>query len=99
MDVEKMVERANELMWNTNVLSREVTDDDGNIIRIARYYGFFGGPLASNKAKNYLRSLLRQHTGHPDAEAIRALFNRIRENDDRITSADVRAGIEVLKNL
>ncbi|MET9425638.1 hypothetical protein ABZY06_33880 [Streptomyces sp. NPDC006540] len=65
----------------------------------ARYWGFNGGGAASDSAKNFLRALLRQHAGHPDAEAIRTFFNELRESGEWIDRQNVSAAIEVLKGL
>lgn len=64
------------------------------------YYGFNGGGPASEKQKNYLRSLLRKHAGDPTAEAIRETMNEIRADDEAIiTVSDVAPAIEYLKRL
>lgn len=62
-----------------------------------RYWGFNGGGAAQDSAKNFLRSLLRQHAGHPDAEAIRTFFNELRESGDLIDRQNVSAAIEALR--
>jgi hypothetical protein len=64
------------------------------------YFGFFGGGPASDKQKNYLRSLLRKHAGDPTAEAIRAYMNELRENPEAVISvSDVSPAISYLKSL
>lgn len=83
--------RALDLMAETSAYK----DAKGNY----RYWGFNGGGAASDRAKNFLRSLIRQHAGHPDAEAIRTFFNELRESGDRIDRQNVSAAIEVLKGL
>lgn len=63
-------------------------------------YGFFGGGPASEKQKNYLRSLLRKHAGDPTAEAIRKEMNKLRLDPEygSITRSDVCPAIEWLKS-
>lgn len=61
-------------------------------------YGFNGGGPASDRQKNYLRSLLRKHAGDPTAEAIRDYLNERRQDSEQpITVSDVRPAIEWLK--
>ena len=63
-------------------------------------FGFFGGGPASDKQKNYLRALLRQHAGDPTAEAIRAYMNELRDDQEAVISvSDVAPAIRYLKNL
>lgn len=64
------------------------------------YFGFFGGGPASDKQKNYLRALLRQHAGDPTVEAIRAYMNELRDDQEAVISvSDVAPAIRYLKNL
>lgn len=64
------------------------------------YFGFNGGGPASDKQKNYLRALLRQHAGDPTAEAIRAYMNELRDDQEAVISvSDVAPAIRYLKNL
>ena len=64
------------------------------------HFGFFGGGPASDKQKNYLRALLRQHAGDPTAEAIRAYMNELRDDQEAVISvSDVAPAIRYLKNL
>jgi hypothetical protein len=64
------------------------------------YFGFNGGGPASDKQKNYLRSLLRKHAGDPTVEAIRAYMNELRDNQEAVISvSDVSPAIRYLKNL
>lgn len=63
-------------------------------------FGFNGGGPASEKQKNYLRSLLRKHTGDPTAEAIRDFLNALREDPEAFISfSDVSPAISYLKSL
>lgn len=67
---------------------------------VCLYFGFFGGGPATDKQKNYLRVLLRQHAGDPTAEAIRDYMNEIREEPGAyITVSDVSPAIKYLKTL
>ncbi|MFD8226902.1 hypothetical protein ACFV16_22325 [Streptomyces massasporeus] len=63
-------------------------------------FGFNGGGPASDRQKNYLRSLLRKHAGDPTAEAIRDLMNALREDPEfRIEVKDVSPAISYLRSL
>ena len=84
-------DRAIALMDNTTAL----TGPDG----ARRYWGFNGGGPASTESKDHLRSLLRRHTGNPDAEAIRRYLNDRRASGDLICRSDVSAAIEALQKL
>ncbi|MDX5569799.1 hypothetical protein PYK79_49925 [Streptomyces sp. ID05-04B] len=55
-----------------------------------QHFGFFGGGPASDKQKNYLRALLRQHAGDPTTEAIRTYMNELRENPEGPVTAATR---------
>jgi hypothetical protein len=64
------------------------------------HFGFFGGGPASDKQKNYLRSLLRKHAGDPTAEAIRDFMNALREDPEAtISVSDVSPAISYLRTL
>lgn len=63
------------------------------------YYGFFGGGPASDKAKGYVRSLLRRHAGRREAELIRWMLNDTREAGGTISKCDVLPAIKILKAL
>jgi hypothetical protein len=80
-----------ELIWRT----KACTHEDGQ----ARYWGFNGGGAASDKQKNYVRFLLRQHSGKREAELIRKGLNALRLSGDRIDRQHIAACIEVLKAL
>ncbi|WP_406004587.1 hypothetical protein [Streptomyces sp. NBC_00987] len=63
-------------------------------------FGFNGGGPASNRQKNYPRTLLRQHAGEPTVEAIRTYMNALREDDEAVVSvSDISPAISYLKSL
>lgn len=64
-----------------------------------RYYGFNNGGAATDKQKNFLRSLLRKHAGTETAEAIRNYFNCRRMTHDPISFGNVSDSIQALKNI
>jgi hypothetical protein len=64
-----------------------------------RYYGFNNGGSATDKQKNFLRSLLRKHAGTETAEAIRNYFNCRRVTHEPISFGEVSDSIQALKNL
>lgn len=64
-----------------------------------RYYGFNNGGPATEKQKNFLRSLLSKHAGTETAEAIRDYFNCRRMTHDPISFGNVSDAIQALKNL
>ena len=64
-----------------------------------RYYGFNNGGSATEKQKNFLRSLLRKHAGTETAEAIRNYFNCRRMTGDPISFGNVSDAIKGLKKL
>lgn len=64
-----------------------------------RYYGFNNGGPATDKQKNFLRSLLRKHAGTETAEAIRNYFNCRRMTHDPISFGNVSDAIQALKNI
>lgn len=65
-----------------------------------RYFGFNGGGPARQGRKDKVRALLRQHAGHPTAEAIRAYLNERREDPETtITVSDVEPAIRFLSGL
>jgi hypothetical protein len=64
------------------------------------YFGFNGGGPASDRQKNYLRTLLRKHAGDPTTEAIRDLMNALREDPEFVISvSDVSPAISYLRSL
>ncbi|MFI5687878.1 hypothetical protein [Streptomyces sp. NPDC051636] len=64
-----------------------------------RYYGFNNGGPATEKQKNYLRSLLRKHAGTETAEAIRNYLNCRRLIHEPIGFGTVSDSIQALKNI
>ncbi len=64
-----------------------------------RWYGFNCGGPATDKQKNYLRALLRQHADTELAEAIRNYFNCRRMTHDPISFGEVTESIQALKKL
>ncbi|KOT51134.1 MULTISPECIES: hypothetical protein [Streptomyces] len=64
------------------------------------YFGFNGGGPASDRQKNYLRTLLLEHAGDPTAEAIRTYMNALREDHESVISVShVLPAINYLKCL
>lgn len=79
-----------------NPLLNKVYMPQGSLL----HFGFNGGGPASDRQKNYLRALLRQHAGDPTAEAIRAYVNELREDPEAtISVSDVSPAIRYLKSL
>ncbi|MER6515122.1 hypothetical protein [Nonomuraea sp. NPDC001636] len=64
-----------------------------------RYYGFNSGGSATEKQKNFLRSLLRKHAGTETAEAIRNYLNCRRMTGDPISFGNVSDAIQALRSL
>lgn len=64
-----------------------------------RYYGFNNGGWATDKQKNFLRSLLRKHAETETAEAIRNYFNCRRLISEPISFGNVSDAIQALKNI
>jgi hypothetical protein len=64
-----------------------------------RYYGFNNGGPATERQKNFLRSLLRKHAGTETAEAVRNYFNCRRMTEDPISFGNVSDAIQALKSL
>jgi len=56
---------------------------------------FFNGPVASIKAKNYLRVLLAKCTDGELVADLRDFFNTLRVNGDRISAVEVSIAIRL----
>jgi hypothetical protein len=63
------------------------------------WYGFNDGGAASDKAKAYIRALLKRHAGRDDAEVMRWYLNEVLRTEGRIGRYTATAVLTVLTRM